>query len=225
MLTYCAAAASFFAAAVATANASGAPMTNQSIVIFAFGDSLTAGYGLPPKDAFPVKLQAALRAKGYNVEILNGGVSGDTTQNGVTRLEWSLPSHADAAIVEFGANDAFQGVPPATVKSNLKTIVERLKAHGLQIMLSGMMAPRNLGAGYYEAFDRIYSEIASQYNCVLYPFYLDGVIMDAKLNQPDMIHPNAAGVDVIVQRITPTVAKLVDRVLQDRKAHGQHSSD
>ncbi len=221
----CAALAGALSAAICPANATEAPGSAEPVVIFAFGDSLTSGYGLPAKDAFPVKLQAALREKGYNVEVINGGVAGDTSLYGVNRLDWSLPSHADAAIVEFGANDAFQGVYTANIKANLETIVQRLQAHGLQIMLSGMMAPRNLGPVYYGEFDRMYSEIASKYNCVLYPFYLDGVVADRKLNQPDLLHPNAEGVDVIVQRITPTVEKLVGRVLADRKLHSLHTAE
>jgi acyl-CoA thioesterase-1 len=202
-----------------------APMTNQPIVIFAYGDSLTAGYGLPPTDAFPSKLQAKLREKGYNVTIVNGGVSGDTTQNGVARLDWSLPKNADAAIVEFGANDAFQGVDTDTVKSNLETIVQRLQTRGLDVMISGMMAPRNLGAAYYDAFDPIFADVARTYNCTLYPFFLDGVVANPALNQADYIHPNAAGVDIIVAKITPTVEMLIKRVIADRKRHSVHSTE
>ena len=193
------------------------------IVIFAFGDSLTAGYGLAAKDAFPVKLEAALKARGLDVRVVNGGVSGDTSAEGLARLDWSVPQQADAAIVEFGANDAFQGVPVATLRANLAELVERLQAKHIEVMLSGMLAPRNLGPQYTNAFDATYAEIATKYNCILYPFYLDGVALDRALNQPDMIHPNASGVDVIVARILPTVEKLVDKVTAARAAHDKHT--
>ncbi len=190
------------------------------MVIVAFGDSLTSGYGLPAKDAFPVKLQAALRAKGYAVDVVNAGVAGDTTKAGLARLDWSVPKQAEAAIVEFGANDAFQGVPPAAIRQNLASIVERLKTRGLDVMIAGMKAPRNLGPAYYDSFDAIFPEVAAKYDCVLYPFYLEGVVADRALNQPDVIHPNAAGVDAIVERITPTVEKLIDRVKARRMSRG-----
>jgi acyl-CoA thioesterase-1 len=200
------------------------PDPDAPIVIFAFGDSLTSGYGLPAKDAFPVKLQTALRAKGWNVTVVNGGVGGDTSAYGLSRLDWSLPKHTDAAIVEFGANDAFTGVFPSVMRSNLETIVKKLQAKGIEVMLSGMMAPRNLGKVYYDDFDASYAEIAEKYNCILYPFYLDGVVMNRKLNQADQLHPNAEGVDVIVSRITPTVEKLIDRVVASRKEHIIHTA-
>jgi len=197
----------------------------EPIVIFAYGDSLTAGLGLPAKDAFPAKLQAALRATGLAVEVINGGVSGDTSANGVGRFDWSLPSHVDAAIVEFGANDAFQGIMPPVLRGNLETIVQRLQAKGVAVMLAGMMAPRNLGVDYIREFDALYPDIARQYNCLLYPFYLDGVATDRSLNQADGIHPNAAGVDVIVARMLPTVERLIAEARQDRQAHSPHTSE
>jgi acyl-CoA thioesterase-1 len=196
----------------------------DAIVLFAFGDSLTAGYGLPGPQAFPVKLQAALRAKGINVEVVNAGVSGDTSGEGLARLDWSLPAGADAAIVEFGANDAFRGVPVATMRANLSGIVERLQSRHIEVMLAGMLAPRNMGAAYTDAFDATFGEIAGKYDCILYPFYLDGVALDRSLNQPDQIHPNAAGVDVIVARILPAVEQLIDRVRKVRAAADSHSA-
>lgn len=225
LLAYVVCMAAVLSTIAPTLAANEVPMTEQPVVIFAFGDSLTAGYGLSPSDAFPVKLQAALRAKGYHVDVVNGGVSGDTTHNGVVRLDWSLPKNADAAIVEFGANDAFQGVQPATMKANLETIIQKLQSRGIEVMISGMMAPRNLGPAYYDDFDRVFPDLAKKYNCILYPFYLDGVVGDQKLNQSDNIHPNAKGVDIIIARITPTVEKLVDRVIADRKLHHLHSAD
>ncbi len=196
----------------------------EPVVIWAFGDSLTSGYGLPQKDSFPSKLQAALRAKGLNVNVVNGGVAADTSAFGLSRLDWAIPKHVDAAIVEFGANDAFRSVYPGEMRRNIGKIVEKLQAKGIEVMISGMMAPRNMGSEYYKDFDASFAEIASKYNCVLYPFYLDGVVMDKKLNQADHIHPNAEGVDVIVARIEPTVEQLLDRVVADRREHVAHTT-
>ncbi len=198
---------------------------DKPIILFAFGDSLTSGYGLPQGDSFPVKLQTALRARGLNVEVVNGGVAGDTSANGLDRLDWSLPDQADAAIVEFGANDAFQGVPVVKLKANMDRIVQILKSKGLEVMISGMYAPRNMGVDYTKEFDQVFPDIAAKYDCVLYPFYLEGVITDPKFNQADHIHPNAAGVDVIVARIVPTVEQLVARVTKTRAEHGNHSAN
>jgi len=179
--------------------------------IVALGDSLTAGLGLPARDAFPAKLQAALKTKGYDVTIVNAGVSGDTAAAGLERLDWSVPDDADAAIVELGANDALRGLDPVLTQKALTTILDRLAAKRIPILLAGMLAPRNLGADYTAKFDRMYPALAANHPVVFYPFFLEGVAGDPHLNQGDGLHPAAAGVDVIVQRILPKVEELIAR--------------
>lgn len=182
-----------------------APLHAEPIRLVAFGDSLTAGLGLPAKDAFPAKLQAALKAKGHDVVIENAGVSGDTTSAGLSRLDWSVPEGTQGVILELGANDALRGLDPSIAEKSLDAILARLKERGIPVLLAGMVAPPNLGGGYGERFNAIYPRLAGKYGVPLYPFFLDGVAGQAKLNQPDGIHPTAAGVDVIVERITPAV--------------------
>src|SRR5262249_10857412 len=156
-----------------------------------FGDSLTAGLGLPAASAYPAKLEAALRAKGYKVDVVNAGVSGDTVADGLARLDWSIPDGTDAVIVELGANDALRGLDPKSTRSGLDEIVKRLRQRHVAVMLAGMVAPRNLGADYSAQFDPIFPDLAKAYDLPLYPFFLDGVATDAKLNQSDGMHPNA----------------------------------
>lgn len=187
------------------------------IKLAVLGDSLTAGYGLPADAAFPVKLQKALRAKGIAVDILNAGVSGDTTSAGRDRLDWSIPEGTDAVIVELGANDALRGLDPKVAKAALEDIVERLKARKIAVMLAGMYAPRNFGPDYVAKFDPIYPEVAKAHDVPLYPFFLDGVAGEAKLNLPDGIHPTAEGVDVIVARILPAVEAFLNKVSAERR--------
>jgi acyl-CoA thioesterase-1 len=189
----------------------------EPVRIVAFGDSLTAGYGLAIQDAFPTKLAAALRTKGYDVAISNAGVSGDTTTAALGRLDWSVPAGTQAVILEFGANDAFRGVPPATVDQNLDEIVRRLTARNIEVLLAGMYAPRNLGGDYGKAFDGIYPALAKKYGLLFVPFFLQGVAGISDLNQQDGIHPTAAGVDVIVKLIEPYTEALIARV-RSRKA-------
>jgi acyl-CoA thioesterase-1 len=179
--------------------------------LVALGDSLTAGYGLPAQDAFPAKLQAALKAKGYDVTVLNAGVSGDTAAGGRDRLDWSVPEDADAVIVELGANDALRGLDPSLTEKALQTILDRLAAKRLPVLLAGMFAPRNMGSDYTAKFDAIYPALAANHPIVFYPFFLEGVAADPHLNQGDGMHPSAAGVDVIVQRILPKVEELLAR--------------
>lgn len=188
----------------------------EPIRIVALGDSLTAGYGLPPGDAFPVRLEAALRAKGHHVEVINAGVSGDTADQGLARLEWSLPEKADAAIVEFGANDALRGLDPRATRRALDEMVGKLRQRGLPVLVSGMLAPRNMGPAYAAAFDPIFPEVAAKHGAILDPFFLEGVAVDARLNQGDGIHPNRAGVEVIVARILPKVEELIARAKAKR---------
>lgn len=177
----------------------------RPLKVVALGDSLTAGYGLPAGAAFPVVLQAALAARGIKAEIANAGVSGDVAQGGLDRLDWSVPEGTDAVIVELGANDSFRGFDPAVTKQALETIVTRLKARGIAVMLAGMLAPPNMGPEYTARFNAMYREIADRHGLVLYPFFLEGVAGRRELNLPDGIHPTAEGIRVVVQRILPTV--------------------
>jgi acyl-CoA thioesterase-1 len=181
------------------------------VKIVAFGDSLTAGYGLPAQDTFPAKLQAALKAKGHNVEIENAGVSGDTASGGLSRLDWSIPDGTDAVIVELGANDMLRGVDPKVTRQALDEILKQLKARNIAVLLAGMKAAPNMGADYARAFEAIFEDLAQQYDVVFYPFFLDGVATQAKLALRDGMHPNAAGIDVIVKNILPKAEELVLR--------------
>ena len=178
-------------------------------VILDFGDSLSAGYGLAPEQAFPVRLEAALRRQGIEVRVVNGGVSGDTTAGGLARLDWALADKPDLVILELGANDALRGIDPATVHDNLDKIIRKIEADGAKVLLVGMLAPPNWGAEYKSDFDRIFLELAKVHDVELYPFFLEGVAMKPELNQPDGLHPNERGVAVLVDRLTPVVARLV----------------
>lgn len=182
------------------------------IKIVALGDSLTVGYELPARDAFPAKLGAALKAKGLAVSIENAGVSGDTASSGLARVDWSVPEGTDAVILELGANDALRGIDPKVTRAALEGIVRRLKGRGIEILLCGMRAPRNLGADYAKDFDPIFPEIAAADGLIFYPFFLEGVAIDPKFTQRDGLHPNAAGVDVIVAHILPKAEELITRV-------------
>jgi len=182
----------------------------DSIRILAFGDSLTAGYGLPQEDGFVPQLQQALDKMGRSVEVINGGVSGDTTAGGVARLDWMLADRPDIVILELGANDALRGLSPDEARRNLETIVLRIKEAGARILLAGMLAPRNLGEEYAAAFDSIYPELAAAHGLELYPFFLEGVATRPELNQGDGIHPTREGVAVIVEGILPHLTKLLD---------------
>jgi acyl-CoA thioesterase-1 len=190
-----------------------AAAAGKPIKLVALGDSLTAGYGLPAQAAFPVKLPQALQSKGIDVEIVNAGVSGDTTTGGRDRIGWSVPEGTDAAIVELGANDALRGIDPKVSRAALDDILKKLKARNIAVLLCGMLAPPNYGADYAAQFNSIYPDLAKAYDVPLYPFFLDGVATQAKLNQADGLHPTAAGVDAIVRNILPTVeAFLKSRV-------------
>lgn len=179
------------------------------IKLMAFGDSLSAGFGVEPNEAYPTRLQAALKAKGYDVTIINAGVSGDTTAGGVARLDWALGDHPDYALVELGANDMLRGLDPDEAKANLDKILMALDAAKVKVLLIGMQSSLNWGADYKRRFDRIYPDLAAQHHLPLYPFFLDGVALDPKLNQRDMLHPNPAGVDVLVARTLPAVTRLL----------------
>jgi acyl-CoA thioesterase-1 len=202
------AATAFALAALATAPFA----ATRQIAIVALGDSLTAGLGLGPGESFPEQLEAALKAKGHDVAVTNAGVSGDTTSDGLARLEWSVPAEAEIVIVELGANDALRGIDPAVTRKALSEIVAKLTGRGQKVLLAGMLAPPNLGDPYAKAFNAIYPDLATQYDAKLYPFFLDGVATDAALNQPDGLHPTAAGVAKIVEKMLPDVEALVQAV-------------
>jgi acyl-CoA thioesterase-1 len=187
-----------------------------ALKIVALGDSLTAGYGLPAQAAFPARLAAALKAKGDAVAVVNAGVSGDTASDGLDRLDWSVPKGTEAVILELGANDALRGIEPKVTKAALDKILNKLAARHIPVLLAGMRAPRNMGADYVREFDRIYPALASTHPVVFYPFYLDGVATDPTLNQGDGMHPNPAGVDMIVKRILPSVEELIARARRSR---------
>jgi acyl-CoA thioesterase-1 len=206
------------AAALALAGvvAAGLPHTagaaERTIKIVALGDSLTAGFQLPARAAFPVQLERALKAKGLAVEIVNAGVSGDTSSGGLARLDWSVPEGTDAVILELGANDMLRGVDPKVTREALTEMVRRLKARRIEVLLCGMRAAPNFGPDYVRAFDAIYPEIGAANDLVFYPFFLDGVVADPKLNIGDGLHPTAEGVARIVTGILPKVEAVVERV-------------
>ena len=200
------------APATKTKAETGMAATAQPIKIVALGDSLTAGYLLPPADAFPAQLAAALKARGHAVEMINAGVSGDTTGNGLERLDWSVPEGTQAVIVELGANDGLRGIEPATARRNLEAIIAKLKARNIDVLLTGMRAPQNWGKDYAGNFDAMFGDLAKAHGLLFYPFFLDGIAMKADLNLSDGLHPTGKGVAVIVERILPKVEELLARV-------------
>ena len=181
----------------------------KEIVIVAFGDSLTAGYGLSASDAFPAQLESALRQAGRQVRVINGGVSGETTAGGRARLDWVLTDKPDAAIVELGANDALRGIDPKEASRNLGAILSELKKRNVRVLLAGMLAPSNLGSRYTRAFETIFPDLAAAHDVMLYPFFLDGVAGHPDLQIEDGMHPNSKGVDVMVERMLPVVEKAI----------------
>lgn len=195
----------FAAAALAQAPA-------RPLRIVALGDSLSAGFGLKPGEAFPDQLQRLLAAKGHQVEITNAGVSGDTTAGGLARLDWAVPEGTDAVILELGANDALSGKPPAQARRNLEAIVQQLKARRIDVLMAGMRAPRSLGNDYANAFDAIFPELAEKHGLIFYPFFLTGVALDPKLNLADGIHPTAKGIGIIAERMLPVAEQLIGRI-------------
>jgi acyl-CoA thioesterase-1 len=186
----------------------------QTATILVLGDSLSAGYGLQPSDAFPVKLEAALKAKGHDVKVINAGVAGDTALDGLSRLDWAMSEDVGAVIVELGANDALRGLPAAQAEQALDGILAKLKEKNLPVLVAGMRAPPNLGPDYQASFDGMYARLAEKYGAILYPFFLDGVAAEPKLNQADGMHPNPAGVDVIVAKILPSVEQLLAKAVE-----------
>lgn len=202
----------FFTSLAITALLSAGIARAEPIKLVGFGDSLMAGYQLPAGDAFPVKLEAALRAKGHEVEIANAGVSGDTTSGGLARLDWSIPDGTQGVILELGANDALRGIAPEETEKNLDTMLTRLKERGIAVLLAGMLAPPNMGPDYGERFNGIYQRLADKHGVPLYPFFLEGVVTKADLQLEDGMHPNANGVDAMVQSILPAAESFVTSI-------------
>lgn len=194
----------------------------DELVIVAFGDSLTAGYRLPPTKSFPAQLETALKAKGHHIRVLNAGVSGDTASGGLARLDWAIPEGADAVIVELGANDALRAIDPAATKAALDAILARLKAKRIDILLTGIEAPRGLGGPYTKAFSAIFPALAKKHGALLYPFFLQNIALKPDLNLADGLHPNANGVAVIVESILPSVEALIERA-QKKKSGSRRS--
>ena len=188
-----------------------------TINLVGFGDSLMAGYQLPPGDGFPEKLQASLKAKGIDVSVVNAGVSGDTTTGGLARIDWSVPDGTNGVILELGANDALRGIAPEEREKNLDAMITRLKARGIAVLLAGMMAPPNMGADYAARFNPIYQKLAEKHGVPLYAFFLDGVVMDAGLKLEDGMHPNEKGVDVMVRKMEPAITQVIGTISTVKK--------
>jgi acyl-CoA thioesterase-1 len=188
----------------------------KPVKMVVLGDSLSAGLGLSAAAAFPARLQKSLSANGMEVDMINAGVSGDTASGGRDRLDWSVPEGTDAVILELGANDALRGTDPKLTRSALSDILTRLKARRIAVLLCGMVAPPNYGADYSARFNAIYPELAKSFGVPLYPFFLEGVATDARLNQADGIHPTAEGVDVIVKNILPAVQAVLGAISAQR---------
>jgi acyl-CoA thioesterase I len=186
------------------------PAFARTSAILAFGDSLTAGMGLPASAAFPARLAVRLHDQGFDVKMINGGVSGDTTTDGLARLDWALADKPDLVILALGANDALRGIDPRIVRANLDKMIGKIQASGAKLLLLGMLAPSNWGAEYQHQFDAIYPDLAKAHGVPLYPFFLEGVAMNPNLNQPDGVHPNEHGVAIMVDHIAPLVAKMIE---------------
>ena len=201
------------------------PNSVPAFRLLAFGDSLIHGFGLAAGQTLPERLEAALRAQGHSVEVINGGNSGDTTASGRARLDWALGGgRIDLALVALGGNDALRGLDPAATYDNLDAILTRLEAAGLPVLLAGMLAPRNLGADYTAEFDAVFPRLAETHGVAFYPFLLDGVALDPALNQADGIHPNAAGVEVIVERLVPRLGAMIEALAERRTQTGGEAS-
>jgi acyl-CoA thioesterase I len=193
-----------------------AQKSTKPITLVAFGDSLTAGYQLTAADSYPGQLEKALRAKGYAVTVINAGVSGDTTAAGLERLGWAVPAEADAVIVALGANDMLRAQDPARARDNLDRILTAVKAQKQDVLIAGMLSQPSLPPDYRVAFDRIFPDLAAKHSAVLYPFFLDGIALQAKYNLSDGLHPNAAGVAIMVEKSLPKVEELIARVVARR---------
>jgi len=197
------------AAMALTAYQTPAAAATEEIRLLVLGDSLSAGLGLAPAQAFPARLQEALSRRGHKVRVINAGVSGDTTAGGRARLDWVLADKPQAAIVELGANDGLRGLDIAAMSANLSAILTRLETEQVKVLLAGMKAPPNYGAAYGRDYEQAFAALAKRHDVIFYPFFLDGVATQRELNQADGIHPNAKGVDIIVANILPYVEKLL----------------
>ncbi len=184
----------------------------ETIQLVVLGDSLSAGYQLAPGEAFPAQLEKALKERGHDVTVVNAGVSGDTSSGGLSRLDWSAGPETDAVILELGANDALRGIAPQVTRKNIEEMVRRLRERDVEVLVAGMLAPRNLGEEYAAGFDPIYAEVAAEHGALHYPFFLEGVALNPELNLADGMHPNGQGVSVIVSNIMPHVEELLARV-------------
>jgi len=211
-LVWQALAATIMILALATPLSASANLKDKPIHIVAYGDSLTAGYNLPKGDDFASQLEAALQRAGHNVRIANAGVSGDTTSGGVARFDWAIPEDAEAVILELGANDALRGISPAIARRNLETLIVKLKARNIPVLLAGMRALANWGTDYAGEFNAIYPELADKHDILLYPFFMEGVIDRPDLKLDDALHPNKQGVAEIVRRISPYAIELLGQV-------------
>lgn len=196
--------------------AGSAQAESRPVKLVALGDSLTAGYQLPAEDAVPARLQEALLAAGEQVIIDNAGVSGDTSADGLARVDWSVPDGTDGVILELGANDALRGLSPDETAKNLDAIITGLKARGIDVMLCGILAPPNMGSEYEAAFNPIYPELARRHGLVFHPFFLDGVALDATLKLDDNMHPNAAGTKVIARNLTPKAIEFIKKIRAEK---------
>lgn len=195
----------------ATLSAPGSVAAGERLRILALGDSLIAGYGLPAHQGFAPQLQAALKKLGVEARVIQGGVSGDTSAGGLARLSWMLVPKPDIAIVELGANDGLRGLPPIRTRANIDAILRRLKSAGVKVLLTGMLAPPNMGREYGAEFNAIFPELAKTHKVMFYPFFLEGVAARPRLNQRDGIHPNAKGAAIIARRIAPYVKRLIEQ--------------
>ena len=195
-----------FAAAPRAASAA------DGITLVGFGDSLMAAYNLQASEGFPARLEAALRERGHDVTIIDAGVSGDTTSGGLARLDWSIPDGVDGVILELGANDALRGLPPEKTRENLEAMIARLKERGIAVLLAGMLAPPNMGAGYETAFNAIYPDLAAKYELPLYPFFLDGVTGNPDMLLSDGMHPNTSGINTMVEKFVPVAEQLLAEI-------------
>lgn len=193
----------------------------QPLRIVALGDSLTAGFGLQRGQSFPDQLQRALKKRGYDAVVANAGVSGDTTSAGLQRLAWAIPDGTDAVIVELGANDMLRGVDPKATRANLEKIIATLKERGIPVLLTGMRSLANWGDDYMGDFESIYPDLAREHDLILFPFFLEGVARDPKLNLPDGLHPTAEGIGKIVDRIMPSVEELIARTKSKQPVHSK----
>lgn len=198
-------------------SASFAQAQDKPLQLVGLGDSLMAGYQLPPSDSYTAQLETALRAKSVNVTITNAGVSGDTSSGGLARAEWSVPDGTDGVILELGANDALRGISPADTEKNLEAIIDGFKKRNIPVLLVGIMAPPNMGDDYAKRFNPIYENLAQRHGLPLYPFFLDGVVLDQKLQLEDRMHPNTQGVALMVEKSLPTVEAFVKTISEQKK--------